>query len=622
MLGNTLISVGGLFFCILLTIVYSMKAKQTNINNKLFKLTLVFLNLTIVSELVAIACIYFGNSLISNIASRANSFFTVSWVLSLSCYIINIGSGHKIPDLKEYMIKNTKARILLILYIFVIIISLFLEFNNISNSKGVYLSGDALYFLYIVALIAVISSIIVVVRNNKEITDIKPTPIIIGIIVSITVMGLQLVFPMYLMLTGMFVFDTYILYFMFENPDLYLIKELEQAKKKADDSNRAKTDFLSNMSHEIRTPMNAILGFSNGILTEEKFSSQQIKKDITHIYSAGNNLLEIINNILDISKIETGEEKIENTEYSLGNIVLELKSIIDARLGDKKIRFITDVDSNTPSKLIGDKTKIFQILLNLLSNAVKYTEVGRIKLKIKSNIIDNRVVLNMEVSDTGYGIKKEDYEKLFEKFSRLEIASQKEIEGTGLGLVITKRLLTLLGGKIWFESEYGAGTVFYIELSQKIADKNPIGNIESEIQVETNSDYLNCSEYKLMLVDDNKLNLKVAEKVLSNYKFQITSFDNGEDCINSIKEGDIYDIIFLDHMMPKMDGIEVLHILKKLKGYKIPPIVVLTANAITGMKEMYLSEGFDDYLSKPINTGDLAKIINKYFDKEGDEKDE
>lgn len=615
MIGNVLFSIGSLCFAILLVIVYFIKAKQTNINNKIYKLALVTLIAVIVTELITIPILYYHkeNVALGNFWARVNAFCTITWVMLMCWYLITLGRGYKVTNLKDSFMNDRRLRIIMEAYIILLITSLFFKFENVSTNEGAYISGPALYFLYIAGIIAVLISSLLLLQNKKELSKFRKGPVLIGVIETILSMIIQVIYPMNLIITGSFVFKMYLIYFMFENPDLYLAEELENAKKKADDSNKSKTDFLSNMSHEIRTPMNAIMGFSEGILNEKTFTPENAKKDIAHIYTAGTNLLEIINNILDISKIETGEEKVELRDYSIGSIVLELKSIIEARINKERIKFITDIDPKIPKQLLGDKTKLFQVLLNILSNSVKYTEVGRISLTISADISGSNANLHFKISDTGYGIKKEDYQKLFEKFSRLETATKNEIEGTGLGLVITKRLVDLMGGKIWFESEYGAGTTFYVELSQKIVNKEPIGNILIENSIKHGHTYIDCSNYKILLVDDNKLNLKVAEKVLEPYKFKITTLDNGKDCVDLIKEGAEFDMIFLDHMMPRMDGIEVLHILHKLDGYSIPPVVALTANAITGMREMYLKEGFDEYLSKPINTGDLDKLVKKYF---------
>ena len=431
----------------------------------------------------------------------------------------------------------------------------------------------------------------------------------------IVIFALQIIYMYIAFLAIGATLQMFFLYFSIENPDLAMIKELESVTNDIDRSSRAKSDFLSNMSHEIRTPMNAIVGFSESLLNSKKFNEEAAKTDIMHISSAGKNLLDIVNNILDISKIESGRESLEMKEYSIGNIVAELTSIINARLGDKQVKFVVDVDKNIPSKLFGDSTKIFQVLLNILTNSVKYTEVGKIFLSINGESVGNVEKLHIKISDTGYGIKKEDFDKLFEKFSRLESATKNEIEGTGLGLVITKKYVDLMGGNIWFESEYQVGTTFYVDLSQKIINKKQLGDIK-DVNIEKEEDtFIDCSDYNILIVDDNELNLKVASRLLSKYKFKIETLNNAKECINRVKMEKHYDMIFLDHMMPEMDGIEAIHILRKLEGYTLPPIVALTANAITGMKEMYISEGFDEYLSKPINIMELNKLINKYFSK-------
>ena len=407
----------------------------------------------------------------------------------------------------------------------------------------------------------------------------------------ITVATIQLAFPNIAFFGICAALNLYLLYFFVENPDLERAEELTKLKGSVEKSSRAKSDFLSNMSHEIRSPMNAIVGFSESLLSATAFDEEEARNDIQNIYTASYSLLEIVNNILNVSKIETSDEVLEEKKYNLKYMISELANIATNRIGNKNVKLIIDADENLPVDLYGDATKVRSVLLNIITNAVKYTEVGKIKIVILGSTVGNYVDLKFKISDTGYGIKKEDYDKLFEKFSRLNDATKNSIEGTGLGMVITKRYVDLMGGQIWFESEYEVGTTFYINLRQRKASERTCSEVPDETQIAKNMKIIDCSKYK----------------------FQIDTVDNGKDCIYKIKSDIHYDMIFLDHMMDEMDGLEVLHILKKFDVFDVPPIVCLTANAISGMREMYLNEGFDEYLSKPIDTAELNRIILKYF---------
>lgn len=608
MLKTIIFSLGSLIFTILLFAIYSYKSKTTKHENKYYRNLLLILCVVLITEIISAYTILQRDKLfiINEIVCHLHCLAILGWVIILACYIFSIFSK-----------KPINYRFYLIGYIILSIIFFALPLEYVVDGNSAYLTGYALYFVYALGILVVISALILIVKNKKEIVVYHKIPIIISIIETIITIPLSIMFPTIYILTSSFAFKMYLIYFAIENPDLFLISELEKAKNAAESSNKAKSDFLSNMSHEIKTPINAIVGFSEALINDPNFDEANARKEIEHIYAAGGNLLEIINNILDISKIENEEETLEEKEYSLKSILLELHSIISSRLTSGKVKFLTKIDESLPDKLYGDKTKVFQVLLNILSNAVKYTEVGKIELSISGSIENNIATMKFRVLDTGMGIKKENYDLLFEKFSRLDSATQKEIEGTGLGLLITKKLVTLMGGKIWFESTYGAGSSFYIELTQKIASIEPMGDIFNIVKDNNIKDdkYFDCSNYKVLIVDDNELNLKVAKRILEKYNFQIQTLNSGKECIDLIKSGEDFDMVFLDHMMPGLDGIEVLHILKSLESYNIPPIVALTANAITGMKEMYLNEGFDEYLSKPINISDLNKLLEKYFKK-------
>ena len=616
MLEGLILTLGSLFFVILLYIVYFSKQRFLSIRNKIYRYMLIVDLVLVITEIIATFSVKYINSSILNLTLYRIHWFTGNaWATLLYFYSVVFISDLKANNLMEIFTYNKGTKTMSIIFLIANLAYFLVPFEKLNPSAISYLPGPAAYYVFGFCTFSVFAIILYTLKNIKRVNLRKKISIFFMILELSVIFVLQISFPYIAMAAIGHVIQMFFLYFIIENPDLKIIRELEVAKNDIERSNRVKSEFLSNMSHEIRSPMNAIVGFSETLLNSPTFDKTSARNDIQHISAAGNNLLDIINNILDISKIESGKETLEKKEYSLKNVIMELSSIVEARLGDKPIKLIMDVDNNIPSVLYGDSTKLFQILLNLLTNAVKYTEVGKIKLSVVSFIEEDYAKLNFKISDTGYGIKKEDYDKLFEKFSRLETATTNEIEGTGLGLVITKKYVDLMGGKIWFESEYEVGTTFYVELRQKIINKTAIGSITEPIKTKKTIEYIDCSSYTALIVDDNKLNIKVASRLLEPYNFNIDTSISGKDCIYKIKEGKHYDIIFLDHMMPEMDGIETLHILKKLKDYEMPPIVALTANAITGMKEMYLKEGFDEYLSKPINIGELDKLLNKYFGK-------
>ena len=381
-------------------------------------------------------------------------------------------------------------------------------------------------------------------------------------------------------------------------------------------ANEAKSNFLANMSHEIRTPMNAIIGMDEMILRETK--EPKLIKYATDIKSASKTLLSIINDILDLSKIESGKMEILPVEYETSSVLNDIANMTRSKAQDKGLSYELDADEDIPAVLFGDEIRIRQIMLNLVNNAIKYTGEGGVTVLISFD--RNTEKLKIVVKDTGIGIKPEDMEKLFKSFQRLEETRNRNIEGTGLGLNITKQLVHLMDGSIEVESEYGKGTVFCAEVSQRIIDPTPIGDFTGRLEdaVAHNPDYkpiLVAPGARLLIVDDNEMNLEVISGLLSRTRMDITGALSGKECIELLKDHQ-YDVLMLDQMMPGMSGIETLAVIKEQNLAEATPIIALTADAIVGAKENYLREGFDDYLSKPVMYEDLENILLKYIKKD------
>ena len=400
-------------------------------------------------------------------------------------------------------------------------------------------------------------------------------------------------------------------------------RKLSEAAQQANQANEAKSYFLSTMSHDIRTPMNAILGLNEMVLRDSKDDSIRMYSE--SIRSAGSTLLGIINDILDFSKIEAGKMEIINVDYSVASLLNDLVNMVQQKAEEKGLTFDLDIDRNIPTTLCGDEIRIKQVITNILSNAVKYTKEGSVTFSVHTHKPEDnpdRVILRVSVADTGIGIKPEDIDKLFVAFERIEEKKNRNIEGTGLGMAITQRFLDMMGSHLEVESEYGKGSVFSFELEQKVVKWDPIGDFEEAFRRSLNEranyrEKFTAPDARVLVVDDTAINLTVFVNLLKRTELQIDTAGSGDEGIALFTQNH-YDVIFLDHMMPEKDGIETL---KEMKGIadtsnRETPIICLTANAISGMREMYTNAGFDDYLTKPIDAERLEMTLLQYLPKD------
>ena len=396
-----------------------------------------------------------------------------------------------------------------------------------------------------------------------------------------------------------------------------LNQEYEKAKDEAVRANEAKSLFLSNMSHEIRTPINAVLGMNEMILRE--CADKQILSYAANIRSSGKTLLFLINDILDMSKIESGKMEIVRVEYEPENMMMDLWNVIFLRAQEKGLSIRFSLDETLPRVLYGDDVRIKQIVTNLLTNAVKYTPQGGIEMTAAyERAEDGMIRLIISVKDTGMGIRKEDMGKLFESFQRLDEEKNRNIEGTGLGMNITMSLLKLMDGDMKVESEYGKGSVFTVTIPQRIVCDEPTGDFESirkrrEETLSKKQQSFEAPEARVLVVDDNSMNLTVFQSLLKRTKMQITTADSGKRCLELVKQ-EPYHIIFMDHMMPELDGVETTHIIRRFHSeYNDVPIIALTANAVEGTKEMFCREGMNDFVAKPIEIRIMVDKVRQWL---------
>ncbi len=585
---------------LMITILYFGKSRALNEETKVYKFFCIGSLASSVLETVFLPIGFYDTTgWMVDIIGYLYYFSIYFWVITLANYAFVIS----VPKINKLIVPHTVVSCLV--YVF-FMLNFPIELHRGTNFGDSCLYGKidymtaALFTVYFFAIVVIVAT-----HFDKKIIR-KYIPIFSFIAIVGIVGVMQFLFRGILLVTAGQMFITYMMYFTMENPDMRLVAQIEAEKKKVEEVNKSKMQFLSSMSHEIGTPLNVITGLSQSILNKTDAGNEKLHKDTLEIRKSARDLSEIAQNMIDMCRLEDENVEIDEHDYDVFEIIDDVISTNEYRIIGKNVTFLKNISPDIPSKLIGDSKCIQLILNNILSNAFKYTHIGFVELTVSADTKDDVCHLMFKVSDTGKGMDEAELSNMFISFSRGESVKNSSISGTGLGLAITKKIVNALNGTIEVQSEENKGSTFTVNLDQKIAESGNVSFAEGTSLKE-------FGPRNILIVDDSAINVSVCKTVLSNSDFVLTGAYSGEECLEMINGGEAFDLIFMDIMMPQMNGIETLGHLKKIEGFNTP-VVALTADVARNSAQHYKEKGFTDFLGKPYTVKEMRELLTRVFE--------